>query len=366
MSDIAGLNFDLAPAPFAPGGPNPRERGGGHHASHAGQPCKNCETVLQGEYCHVCGQPGHLHRTAFAVFEDFVHGIAHLDGRTWRTLPALIFQPGKLTRDYIEGKRARYVPPMALFLFMVFSMFIVFELSGGPVTDNRAGHKPAEGQSVPSPEKAGKTAQTRSEIEQKIAAARKAGDMDKVVAGELALKGVDAFDHSEEPGPVGALKTFMKENADKFHLGNPSIDKKFQHKFSNPDLLFYKLQNTAYKFSFLLIPISVPFIWLVFAWRRGFRLYDHVVFSLYSLSFMSLLLILITLLKDIAPFIAIPWQVWAVALLAPIVHIYAQLKGAYRLGRFSALWRTGYMTIIMSPLCILLFVTSILMLGALG
>lgn len=366
MSDIGGLNFDLAPAPFAPGGPNPRERGGGHHISHAGQPCKNCETVLQGEYCHVCGQPGHLHRTAFAVFEDFVHGIAHLDGRTWRTLPALVFQPGKLTRDYIEGKRARYVPPMALFLFMVFSMFIVFELSGGPVAINHPGTKQIEDQTGTHSDKIGKSAQARADLEQQIEAARKAGDQGKVRTGELALQGIDAFDHSEEPGPVGALKTFMKMKAASVRTGNSKLDAKLSHKLANPDLLFYKLQNTAYKFSFLLVPISVPFIWLIFAWRRGLRLYDHVVFSLYSLSFMSLLFIMVTLIKDVAPFIPIPWQVWAVAFLAPVVHIYAQLRGAYRLGRFSALWRTGYVTTIMAPLCLALFVSAIFLLGALG
>ena len=59
---------------------------------------------------------------------------------------------------------------------------------------------------------------------------------------------------------------------------------------ANPDLLFYKLKTNAYKFSWALIPISVPFVWLLFAWSRRFKLYDHTVFVTYSLCFMMILL----------------------------------------------------------------------------
>src|SRR6185503_13895415 len=43
---------------------------------------------------------------------------------TWRTLPLLMFRPGRLTREWVMGKRARYVSPLALFLFTVFVMFM--------------------------------------------------------------------------------------------------------------------------------------------------------------------------------------------------------------------------------------------------
>ena len=58
----------------------------------------------------------------------------------------------------------------------------------------------------------------------------------------------------------------------------------------NPELLFYKLKTNAYKFSWALIPISVPFVWLLFPFSRRFKLYDHTVFVTYSLCFMMLLL----------------------------------------------------------------------------
>ena len=52
-----------------------------------------------------------------------------------------------------------------------------------------------------------------------------------------------------------------------------------------------KVQDAASKFSWLLIPLSVPFMWLLFPFRRRFNIYDHTVFVTYSLSFMMMLVV---------------------------------------------------------------------------
>ncbi len=108
----------------------------GHFAESA---CLNCGTPLAGHYCGECGQAAHLHRTFGAFLHDVAHGVLHLDGKTWRTLPLLALHPGKLTRRYIEGERASFVSPMALFLFSVFLMFAAFQIMGiGPSADLKA------------------------------------------------------------------------------------------------------------------------------------------------------------------------------------------------------------------------------------
>ena len=55
----------------------------------------------------------------------WLHGVLHFEGKIWRTLPLLAWKPGELTRRYIDGERARFVSPIALFLFSVFLMFAV-------------------------------------------------------------------------------------------------------------------------------------------------------------------------------------------------------------------------------------------------
>ncbi len=108
----------------------------------------------------------------------------------------------------------------------------------------------------------------------------------------------------------------------------------------NPELLAFKIETNAYKFSWLLIPISVPFVWILFLHRRRYgqyRAYDHTVFVTYSLSFMTLMLVAASLLRAVL----LPEGAVALACtLIPPVHMYRQLRGAYGLSWFSALWRT--------------------------
>ena len=89
------------------------------------------------------------------------------------------------------------------------------------------------------------------------------------------------------------------------------------------------MKSSAYKYSWALIPLSVPFLWLLFPFSRRFSVYDHAVFATYSLSFMSLLAILLAILGAIG----VPTAILATAaFLVPPIHIYKQLKGAYSLG----------------------------------
>ena len=122
--------------------------------------------------------------------------------------------------------------------------------------------------------------------------------------------------------------------------GGSWLDNAYRHAKENPQLLAYKLQTNAYKFSWMLIPISVPFVWMLFLHRRRYwkyKAYDHTVFVTYSLAFMTLLVVALSLLH--AVFLPTAVSVLAI-LLVPPVHIYRQLKGAYQLRWYSALWRT--------------------------
>src|SRR4051794_27102967 len=102
----------------------------GEGDGHTHEPnCRNCGAALEGPFCHECGQHAHVHRTLGAFFHDFLHGVLHFEGKIWRTLPLLAWRPGELTRRYIDGQRASFVSPIALFLFCVFLMFAVVGLT---------------------------------------------------------------------------------------------------------------------------------------------------------------------------------------------------------------------------------------------
>ena len=107
----------------------------------------------------------------------------------------------------------------------------------------------------------------------------------------------------------------------------------------DPEQAVTNMQDAASKFSWLLIPLSLPFMWLLFPFSRKYRLYDHTVFVTYSLSFMMMLVILGGALIEVnLPSLA------GMLFLVPPFHMYRQLRGAYQLGRFSALVRTMLLT----------------------
>jgi Protein of unknown function (DUF3667) len=88
--------------------------------------CDNCGATLSGKYCVTCGQrreaPVHTlwHFTQLAT-ED----LTHADSRLWRTLGALLYKPGHLTREFLTGRRARYLPPVRLYLVLSVVFFLV-------------------------------------------------------------------------------------------------------------------------------------------------------------------------------------------------------------------------------------------------
>jgi hypothetical protein len=157
---------------------------------------------------------------------------------------------------------------------------------------------------------------------------------------------------------LGGESTLVLEPSDTDVFGG-AITKKWQE---NPSLMLYKLQANGYKFSWLLIPLSIPFVWLMFAWRRQFKAYDHAVFVTYSLAFMSLLFITMSLLGLIPG----GWGNGIAAILLTIgapLHLYKQLRHAYVLTRFSTLWRF-FALLFFINVVIVLFLQALLVLGA--
>src|SRR5262249_42658595 len=94
------------------------------HALPIGAPCPSCATPLQGPWCHACGQKGEEYpRSILHLLAEAFEGLTHFDSRLWNTLPRLVFQPGRLTHEYLEGHRASQIPPFRLFLIILLIVF---------------------------------------------------------------------------------------------------------------------------------------------------------------------------------------------------------------------------------------------------
>lgn len=360
-----------------------RDRGAAGEAHGA---CLNCGSALHGRFCESCGQPGHVHRTLGHVFEEFLHGVLHFDTKAWRTLPLLFVNPGKLTRDYVYGKRARYIAPFALFLFTVFVMFFTFGFMGTPELDGDAFRADTKAEQV-ADAKADLAREQRklARAQRTLASARKdpssepgdigslTGDVAAAQAAVRVAEGAIAIAEAkpdEDPADPNVRKSngtwqdnirYAVESGElKVNIGTPALNERARKALLNPDLALYKMQQKAYKLSFLLIPLSLPFLWLLFPFRRSVTLYDHTVFALYSLSFMSLLFVVSALLYRFGG--AAGYQIAQLMFFVPPIHMYLQLRGAYALGWASALWRTFWL-VTFSQIVLALYLVIIITLG---
>ena len=318
--------------------------------------CLNCGTPLLGPHCHCCGQRAHVHRTLGAFAHDLLHGVLHFEGKTWRTLPLLVWQPGRLTREYIDGKRASYVSPIALFLFVVFLSFAAFNVLGSGDT---------AAVSADGIEKAEKTYdENRAELSnlRKEKAALPPADEKRRAVIDRRIADLEEDQEGLEILVGGDGENFRREIAEGFKETSLPVEgplaETIRQVRSNPQLAIYKAQTNAYKYSWMLIPLSVPFVWLLFAFKRRFGPYDHTVFATYSIAFMIALVALASL------FFYTGWGgIGSLLLLYAPFHMYRQLRGTYALGRFSAVWRMLALSLF-AWIVIALFATVIGMLAA--
>ena len=382
--------------------------------------CLNCGAPLRAPFCGQCGQKSRVHRTLAAFWHDLVHSVFHFDGKIWRTLPMLVLHPGELTRRYVHGERAKFVSPLALFLFTMFLMFAVYnsimpsadalDTPSDPATaaaefaeqrsaitadikkleaerttalsrnadvawmDREIARNREELERVNSEQKDAKATEIASSrmamekrladsraarLEAEIATAEKAGKdisdlQDKLEAERISAKAMTAASDFVKNGPVFSIK-----GKNKIEIG--WLVEALNHASENPKLLLYKVQSNAYKYAWALIPLSVPFVWLMFAWRRQFKMFDHAVFVTYSLCFMMMLFTVSAILMQ--------FESGAVAgglalCFIPPVHMYKQIKYAYGTSRLGAFARASFL-IFVSFTVLTIFGLLILVLGVL-
>lgn len=89
--------------------------------------CLNCNAELHGHYCHVCGQENKEPKDSFGhLFTHFVSDIFHFDGKFFSTAKFLLVKPGFLSLEYMRGRRASYLDPIRMYIFVSAIFFLVY------------------------------------------------------------------------------------------------------------------------------------------------------------------------------------------------------------------------------------------------
>jgi len=98
----------------------------GKHKIRDSKVCQNCGAFVENNYCPKCGQENSESRQTFHhVFTHFIFDFLHYDSSFWKTTKYLFLAPGKLSLEYMNGKRKSYVNPFTLYIFISFIAFFV-------------------------------------------------------------------------------------------------------------------------------------------------------------------------------------------------------------------------------------------------
>ena len=362
--------------------PDAGEAKGGAHGQ-----CLNCGATVSGSYCSNCGQPTHLHRSLVSLGHDILHGVFHFEGKLWHTIPELLFHPGRLTRRYIDGERAKFISPMALYLFIVFLMFAIVPFTGSgedpPVEIVGADPLGIAEQFKENVQRNIEDLDEQLEAQrEKLSESELTDEQRKQILDDIAR--LDASREAQKAMISGDWRDMLKfaqqqeaQAKAQAAANSPALPdgvaaqvedtesrlkNAVKQASGNPALLAYKLKTTGYKFSWALIPLSVPFMWLLFFWRRDIHAYDHAIFVTYSISFMMLFVVAVTLLSELG----VSAWIWGTAIaIVPPLHLYKQLRGAYGVSRFGA-WVRLFLLSIMIMFVLTLFGIILVAIGASG
>ncbi|MFL6675509.1 MAG: DUF3667 domain-containing protein [Massilia sp.] len=249
-----------------------------HDASH----CLNCGTGTGGHFCQQCGQETTLHVPSAREFlHEFVGHYVALEGKLWKSLGLLLFRPGRLTREYVEGRRVRYVLPLRLYLSFSIIFFALMKFNGADVA--RFDDKPAT-------PRAAVHAQDTPRAN-KAAGEDQPGDSNNITIGNKEVR--------EWLAPISpALAAKMA----KFE-GRSSEDR--EHLFKSA---FFSYAPYAV---FCLMPLFAGWLKLLYL-GSGRRYGEHLLFALHANAFAFLMLSVLLLVPGGVPFLTPALVLWLV------------------------------------------------------
>jgi hypothetical protein len=291
--------------------------------------CLNCGTGLQGPYCYFCGQPDRNFMRFFpALLRDLMEDFLDLDSRFARTMKPLLFRPGRLTSDFLEGRRFRYTPPLRLYIFSSLLFFLMAATlstnathvhedetddslnwnvqigSDSPVVDEdlttvleemeKSGDLPMSAENLETLiEHADKTADTSSDTHSED------GDLDEIYFNEL------PWDRETNPLIIPGVPDFINSWVNDEIEQSPQKAREIE---KNPNLIIDKIFDVLPVSMFILLPVAALLFkfWYLFAKRYYI---EHLILALHNHAyiFVSLIIVLIMGIFEDAC-IALDWK----------------------------------------------------------
>jgi hypothetical protein len=264
--------------------------------------CPNCATLIAGKFCQGCGQPAHLHVPSAREFlHEFIAHYVALEGKLWKSVALLLFRPGRLTRDYIEGKRVRYVEPLRLYLTFSIIFFAIFKLGGLQFGNVVSDAPPAQPVQAAAQEKTvTPDAKTAVLVPNAQATSDEAREKPRKQRKHDGLIELDEGDDKR-----------MQIKAASIH---PSLGKKVEHfNTLSREAQGAALQRAFFSYApyaiFLLMPVFAALLKLLYL-GSGRRYGEHLLFALHANAFAFLMLSIVLILPNGIPLLGPALMLW--------------------------------------------------------
>ena len=245
--------------------------------------CQNCGYTVDVAYCSKCGQKNTETRQSFGhLITHFAEDLTHYDGAFWKTIKYLIFRPGKLTVEYLQGHRMRYVPPVKLYIFISFVTFFILAVDIKKDLRENDGETPA-------------AAQTDDELN--LGGVKVNGlDAEENEPGFKSVQQLDSIQNTlPEEDKMGWLEYRIQKK--QIEVGNKGFDR--------GEVLEAFLHNMP-KALFLYMPVFAFWLWL-FHGKRKWYFFDHGIYTLHYFAFLLLLYTFFKIITVTAKFADIPY-----------------------------------------------------------
>lgn len=310
--------------------------------------CANCASPLAGQYCSRCGQRARSRLISiWELVRDAIGDLFELDSRLWQTLIPLVLRPGKLTRDYLMGRRARFMPPFRTYLVLSVVFFLVAFFD--PQQQLGIFFEPTEPAVATSSDGADSASDVRKEVLDEL---RREG----VIVGDQAAE-TDGNDAADE-APSADIRntpdngTIVNCDLDDFSMdGAPGwLSRRFTRDRvqvvcekvsadSGRAFLNQLLDNVPVAL-FILLPLMALVLKMLFPLSKRYYA-EHLLFVLHFHAFFFLILTIQVLVNRLATRLPIPESaanltILLISLYIP-VYLYKAMRRVYEQGRFITL-----------------------------
>ena len=273
--------------------------------------CLNCGTALKGPFCYYCGQPDKNFMRFFpALLRDLLDDLLDLDSRFMRTLKPLMLKPGRLTRDYMDGRRFRYTPPMRLYIFSSIAFFLLAALLSSnaiiTTTNGETGEDnniiqftpDSKSQDVDSLQERLETLpldeSQKDEIKQAVAEATSGKSNEQPFDTDDISFNDEPWDRETNPVAIKWLPDWHNDRINDEIEGSP---KKAEQINANPNLIVDKVFDILPATMFVLLPVVALIFKFWYLFAKRFYV-EHLIFSLHNHAFIFISLIVLLLARE--------------------------------------------------------------------